>query len=86
MNKLEKVALRYTLKMGRPIVLVFNSMYLRRSPLETSYWLSSFFVDVDLHLLPNNEEGHAMIHQLQQRAEAWAEAVCATAISYTILT
>lgn len=31
MNKLEKVALRYTLKMGRPIVLVFNSMYLRRS-------------------------------------------------------
>ncbi|KAJ9101973.1 hypothetical protein QFC20_005122 [Naganishia adeliensis] len=52
MNKLEKVALRYTLKMGRPIVLVFNN----------------------LHLLPNNEEGHAMIHQLQQRAEAWAEA------------
>lgn len=31
----------------------------------------------DLHLLPNNEEGHAMIHQLQQRAEAWAEAVSA---------
>lgn len=30
----------------------------------------------DLHLLPNNDEGHAMIHQLQQRAEAWAEAVC----------
>jgi hypothetical protein len=26
MNKLEKVAMRYTIKNGRPIVLVFNSM------------------------------------------------------------
>lgn len=73
MNKLDKVALRYTLKKGRPIVLVFNSM--------SWYWSAKRFpIDIvvftaDLHLLPNNDEGHAMIHQLQQRAEAWAEAV-----------
>ncbi|KAJ9107479.1 hypothetical protein QFC21_000932 [Naganishia friedmannii] len=60
MNKLEKVAMRYTLKNGRPIVLVFNN----------------------IHLLPNNEEGYAMIHQLQQRAEAWAEAgICSMVFS-----
>lgn len=52
MNKLEKVALRYAERRGRPLVLAIS----------------------DLHLLPNDEEGVAMIHQLQQRAEAWAEA------------
>lgn len=30
---------------------------------------------VDVHLFPNTEEGHALLHQLQQRAEAWAEGV-----------
>ena len=30
---------------------------------------------VDVHLFPNDKEGHALLHQLQQRAEAWAEAV-----------
>lgn len=29
----------------------------------------------DVHLFPNDKEGHALLHQLQQRAEAWAEAV-----------
>lgn len=29
----------------------------------------------DIHLFPNTPEGHALIHQLQQRAEAWAEGV-----------
>lgn len=79
MNKLEKVALRYTLKNGRPIVLVFNSMSSvifagRYSANRLHYHI----LDSDIHLLPNNEEGYAMIHQLQQRAEAWAEAVRAT--------
>jgi len=31
----------------------------------------------DVHLFPNNPEGHAVLHQLQQRAEAWAEGVSA---------
>ncbi|ODO06441.1 hypothetical protein L198_01673 [Cryptococcus wingfieldii CBS 7118] len=51
LNKLEKVALRYALKNGRPLVMAFNN----------------------IHLFPNTEEGHSLIHQLQQRAEAWAE-------------
>ncbi len=29
----------------------------------------------DIHLFPNTPEGHAVLHQLQQRAEAWAEGV-----------
>jgi hypothetical protein len=29
----------------------------------------------DVHLFPNDAEGHAVLHQLQQRAEAWAEGV-----------
>lgn len=51
LNKLEKVALRYALKNGRPLVMVFNN----------------------IHLFPNTPEGHGILHQLQQRAEAWAE-------------
>lgn len=51
MNKLEKVALKYAHKKGRPLCLIFNNV----------------------HLFPNNEEGNALLHQLQQRAEAWAE-------------
>lgn len=64
MNKLEKVALRYTRKKGRPLVLVFNS----ESVCKTN-------ADTDIHLFPNTDEGHALLHQLQQRAEAWAEGV-----------
>jgi hypothetical protein len=33
---------------------------------------------LDVHLFPNNEDGHALLHQLQQRAEAWAEGVSHT--------
>ncbi|OWZ51164.1 hypothetical protein C356_02307 [Cryptococcus neoformans c45] len=51
LNKLEKVALRYALKNGRPLVMAFNN----------------------IHLFPNTPEGHGILHQLQQRAEAWAE-------------
>lgn len=29
----------------------------------------------DIHLFPNTPEGHALLHQLQQRAEAWSEGV-----------
>lgn len=28
----------------------------------------------DIHLFPNDAAGHALLRQLQQRAEAWAEA------------
>ncbi|CAK9781101.1 hypothetical protein CC85DRAFT_282535 [Cutaneotrichosporon oleaginosum] len=52
MTKLEKVALRYFKKHGRPLVLAFTN----------------------IHQFPQNEEGIAIVHQLQQRAEAWAEA------------
>jgi len=31
----------------------------------------------DIHLFSNTPEGHALLHQLQQRAEAWAEGVSA---------
>lgn len=31
----------------------------------------------DIHLFPNSPEGHAVLYQLQQRAEAWAEGVSA---------
>ncbi|BEI93296.1 uncharacterized protein CcaverHIS019_0509240 [Cutaneotrichosporon cavernicola] len=52
MTKLEKVALRYFKKNGRPLVLAFTN----------------------IHQFPQNEEGIAILHQLQQRAEAWAGA------------
>ncbi|KAL7421907.1 hypothetical protein Q5752_003679 [Cryptotrichosporon argae] len=61
MTKLEKVALRYARKHGRPLVLAFNN----------------------IHLFPNTPEGHAVLHQLQQRAEAWAEAGILTMIFST---
>ncbi|ORX37880.1 hypothetical protein BD324DRAFT_623651 [Kockovaella imperatae] len=61
LNKLEKVALRYKAKKGRPIVLVFN----------------------EIHLIPNSPEGHALLHQLQQRAEAWAEGGICTMVFST---
>nr|ODO01229.1 hypothetical protein L204_01957 [Cryptococcus depauperatus CBS 7855] len=51
MAKLEKVALRYTQKNGRPLVMAFNN----------------------IHLFPNTPEGQSILHQLQQRAETWAE-------------
>ena len=31
--------------------------------------------EVDVHLFPNTPEGHMVLYQLQQRAEAWAEGV-----------
>jgi hypothetical protein len=30
---------------------------------------------IDIHLFPNTPEGHGVLHQLQTRAEAWAEGV-----------
>lgn len=76
MNKLEKVALRYTRKNGRPLVLVFNSMSSYSSPVR----LETDHCGEDIHLFPNNDEGHALLHQLQQRAEAWAEGVGSCAL------
>ncbi|WWC89167.1 uncharacterized protein L201_004085 [Kwoniella dendrophila CBS 6074] len=61
LNKLEKVALRYARKNGRPLVLAFNN----------------------IHLFPNTPEGHGLLHQLQQRAEAWAEGGILTMIFST---
>ncbi|WVR09790.1 hypothetical protein IAU60_006866 [Kwoniella sp. DSM 27419] len=61
LNKLEKVALRYARKNGRPLVLAFNN----------------------IHLFPNTPEGHGVLHQLQQRAEAWAEGGILTMIFST---
>ncbi|RSH88872.1 hypothetical protein EHS25_002534 [Saitozyma podzolica] len=61
MNKLEKVALRYTRKHGRPLVVAFNN----------------------IHLFPNTPEGHSLLHQLQQRAESWAEGGIMTMIFST---
>lgn len=49
------------------------------------YWLSTVcltlvhsrtkLLRVDIHLFPNTPEGHGVLHQLQTRAEAWAEGV-----------
>ena len=50
LNTLEKVALRYSRKHGRPPVLVINN----------------------IHYFNNDDNGRAMLLQLQQRAEAWA--------------
>ncbi|WWC70154.1 uncharacterized protein I206_104101 [Kwoniella pini CBS 10737] len=61
LNKLEKVALRYARKNGRPLVMAFNN----------------------IHLFPNTDEGHGLLHQLQQRAEAWAEGGILTMIFST---
>ncbi|OCF32981.1 hypothetical protein I317_04303 [Kwoniella heveanensis CBS 569] len=61
LNKLEKVALRYARKNGRPLVMAFNN----------------------IHLFPNTPEGHGLLHQLQQRAEAWAEGGILTMIFST---
>ena len=38
---------------------------------------------IDVHLFPNAPEGHALLHQLQQRAEAWAEGNICTMIFST---
>lgn len=64
MTKLEKVALKYARKNGRPLVMAFTSE-LRCWPL----------LMPDIHLFPNTEEGHAVLRQLQQRAEQWAARV-----------
>ncbi|GAA6059373.1 hypothetical protein JCM10212_003271 [Sporobolomyces blumeae] len=48
--KLEKVAIRFRRKHGRPIVLVIQNC----------------------HFLPDDDDGHALLHMLQQRAEAWS--------------
>lgn len=37
----------------------------------------------DIHLFPDTEEGHALVYQLQQRAEAWAQAGIMTVIFTT---
>jgi hypothetical protein len=35
----------------------------------------SVILRIDIHLFPNTPEGHGVLHQLQTRAEAWAEGV-----------
>lgn len=70
MNKLQKVALRYAKKHGRPLVIVFNSKLRPRQALRQRQLKS-----VDVHLFTNTPEGHALLHQLQQRAETWAQRV-----------
>ncbi|WVQ67251.1 uncharacterized protein L199_005446 [Kwoniella botswanensis] len=37
----------------------------------------------NIHLFPNTDEGHGLLHQLQQRAEAWAEGGIMTMIFST---
>ncbi|GAA5944028.1 hypothetical protein JCM1841_000475 [Sporobolomyces salmonicolor] len=48
--KLEKVAIRFRKKHGRPIVLIVQNA----------------------HFIKDDDEGHSLLHMLQQRAEAWA--------------
>lgn len=66
MTKLEKVALRYFKKNKRPLVLAFTSELAS---------LAKHALTQDIHQFPQTEEGIAILHQLQQRAEAWAMAV-----------
>ncbi|KAL7413580.1 hypothetical protein BDY24DRAFT_406961 [Mrakia frigida] len=61
LNKLEKVALKYTRARGRPLVMIFNNV----------------------HLFPDTDEGQAILLQLQQRAESWAEAGIMTMVFST---
>lgn len=56
MSKLEKVAIRYRKKKGRPLIVIFNNV----------------------HFLHDDEEGHGVLHLIQQRAESWAASQCAT--------
>ncbi|GAA6013350.1 hypothetical protein JCM11491_006363 [Sporobolomyces phaffii] len=56
LSKLEKVAIRFRKKHGRPIVLVIQNA----------------------HFIRDDDDGHALLHMLQQRAEAWAGSGVAT--------
>ncbi|GAA5854105.1 hypothetical protein JCM5353_003084, partial [Sporobolomyces roseus] len=56
LSKLEKVAIRFRRKHGRPIVLVIQNS----------------------HFIRDDDDGHALLHMLQQRAEAWAGSGVAT--------
>lgn len=82
MNKLEKVALRYARKKGRPLLLAFNSECFSPIIYQPDPKLTNS-VFSDVHLFPNNDEGHALIRQLQQRAEAWSEAGICTMVFST---
>ena len=82
MNKLEKVALRYTERRGRPLVLEISGTFPSLGlVLLLSY--SGLKGRADIHLFGNDPEGIALVHQLQQRAEAWAEAGILTMIFTT---
>ncbi|GAA5845559.1 hypothetical protein JCM3766R1_000781 [Sporobolomyces carnicolor] len=56
LSKLEKVAIRFRKKHGRPIVLVIQNA----------------------HFIRDDDDGHALLHMLQQRAEAWSGSGVAT--------
>ncbi|GAA5922852.1 ATP-binding protein [Sporobolomyces koalae] len=56
LSKLEKVAIRFRKKHGRPIVIVMQN----------------------IHFVRDDDDGHALLHMLQQRAEAWAGSGVAT--------
>lgn len=78
LNKLEKVCFKYKRKHGRPLVVIFNSSSrFHFDPLSIKAYLVP---RSDVHLFPNTDEGHALLHQLQQRAEGWAEAGLASLV------
>ncbi|GAA5898244.1 hypothetical protein JCM8208_000194 [Rhodotorula glutinis] len=56
--KLEKVAIRFRRKRGRPLCLIMQNS----------------------HFIHDDEDGHALLHMLQQRAEAWSQAGVVTMI------
>ncbi|GAA5858845.1 hypothetical protein JCM8547_005010 [Rhodosporidiobolus lusitaniae] len=59
--KLEKVAIRYRRRRGRPMVMIIQNA----------------------HFIHDDEDGHALLHMLQQRAEAWAGSGVLTMIFLT---
>ncbi|KAH8916609.1 hypothetical protein BT69DRAFT_1340018 [Atractiella rhizophila] len=72
LNKLEKVAIRYRKKRGRPLVLIFNNIHYLRN-VSPYLLISSVEVKID-SLRGKDEQGAPILHCLQQRAESWAQA------------
>lgn len=52
-------------------------------PLPVGWNIGGGVLIADIHLFPNTEEGHALVQQLQQRAEGWAQAGIMTMIFTT---
>lgn len=52
----------------------------RRRTLLTYRPAAKRLLSSDIHLFPNDDEGRKLLHQLQQRAEAWAEAGIVTCV------